>query len=157
MPCFATKIGLPSRENYEAYKELGYQGTYEKYLALKQKSYDPNALMFICGSMEGFEHCHHSDCIGFNDFLCDYPVGDDKTCDFAMCPEHSNQVGEDLHYCNTHYEMWLQQKPKELHVEDTAIGYVVDEVFYPMDKAWIAKNKAQLLNKPLVRVFAEKE
>lgn len=156
MPCFVTKMALPSQEDYETYREMGYLGTYEQYLALKKKSYDPNSTIFMCGSMDGYEHCHHSNCIGFNDFLCDYPVGDDKTCDFGMCSEHINQVGEDLHYCNTHYEMWIQQKPSELHVGKTAIGFLVDEVFYPIEKEWIAKNKSKLLKKQLVRVFAEK-
>lgn len=105
---------------------------------------------------KGFEYCNHTDCIGFNESLCDYPMGDGKTCDYGMCGEHSHQIGEDLHYCKTHYELWLQAKPKELHVEEEAIGYLVDQVFYPMDKAWVARNKAVFLNKPLMRVFAEK-
>lgn len=156
MPCFVAKTPPPSQADYETFKSLGYTGTYEQYLELKKNTYDPNTTMFICGSMEGFEHCNHTDCIGFNEFLCDYPIGDDKTCDYGMCEEHSHQIGEDLHYCKTHYEMWLQQKPNEVHVEETAIGFLVDQVFYSLDQEWIAKNKSKLLNKPLVRIFAEK-
>lgn len=156
MPCFVSKLPPPSKQDYKLHKSLGYQGTYEQYLATKQKYYDPNAVVFMCGSMEGLEYCNHTDCIGFNEFLCDYPMGDGKTCDYGMCDEHSYQIGEDLHYCKTHYELWLQAKPKELHVEPDAIGYLVDQVFYPMDKAWVARNKSVFLNKPLVRVFAEK-
>ena len=157
MPCFASKMPPPSKQDYEVHKSLGYLGTYEQYLAMKEKSYDPNAVMFFCGSMEGYEYCNHSNCIGFNDFLCDYPVGDGKTCDYAMCEDHSYQIGEDLHYCQTHYDLWMAQKPKELHVEETAIGYLVDNIFYPIDKEWVAKNKSRILNKPILRVFAEKK
>lgn len=157
MPCFASKMSPPSQHDYEVYKSIGFTGTYEQYLEHKQKVYDPNAVIFMCGSMEGHEYCKHSSCIGFNDYLCDYPVGNGQTCDYGMCEAHSNQIGEDLHYCKTHYELWLKTKPKELHVEETAVGYLVDQVFYPVEKQWVAKNKAMILNKPLVRIFAEKQ
>lgn len=156
MPCFVSKIPTPSREDYEVHKQIGFTGTYEEYVEQKQKHYDPNSVMFICGSMEGVEYCSHTSCLGFNEFLCDYPVGENRTCDYGMCESHSNQVGEDLHYCKTHYELWLEQKPKELHVEEESIGYLVDQVFYPMEKAWVARNKANFLAKPLIRIFAEK-
>lgn len=59
-----------------------------------------------------------------------------------MCDEHSHQIGEDIHYCKTHYDFWLQAKPKELHIQEDAIGYLVDQ-------AWVARNKTVFLNKPL--------
>lgn len=34
--------------------------------------------------------------------LCDYPVGDGKTCDKPLCNGHARQVGPDLHYCHDH-------------------------------------------------------
>lgn len=157
MPCFVSKIPRPSHQDYEAHKLAGYTGTYEQYLAQKQKYYDPHAVVFMCGSMEGFEYCSHTSCIGFNVFLCDYPMGDGKTCDYGMCEDHSHQIGEDLHYCQTHYQLWLNAKPKELHVEEVPIGYLVDQVFYPVEKKWVAENKSLFLNKPIIRVFAEKE
>ena len=36
------------------------------------------------------------------DYLCDYPVGENKTCDAPMCIRHRNNIGEELDYCNTH-------------------------------------------------------
>ena len=156
MPCFASKFSPPSEEDYEVYKSHGYLGTYEQYLAIKEKTYDPNAILFICGSMEGVEYCAHKECLGFNEFLCDYPIGEERTCDYGMCVDHSNQVGEDLHYCKAHYEIWLEQKPKELHVEEEPLGYMVDNVFYPLEKEWVAKNKSKFLNKPMIRVYSEK-
>ncbi|MGI9279694.1 MAG: hypothetical protein ACR2PX_08685 [Endozoicomonas sp.] len=57
---------------------------------------------FICGDLG--EHCR--ECGAVSDNLCDYPVGDGKTCDRAICNEHSRQVGVDLHYCPTHAKLW---------------------------------------------------
>ena len=34
--------------------------------------------------------------------LCDYPVGNDKTCDSALCDKHSHSIIRDIHYCNEH-------------------------------------------------------
>ena len=58
---------------------------------------------FICGSLE-LEIC--SDCQYPADNLCDYPVGDGKTCDRLMCEDHSHHIGRDTHYCEFHYNEW---------------------------------------------------
>ena len=155
MPCFSSKTPPPSLQDYEVYKSIGFIGTYDQYLRHKQKAYDPDAVFFICGTLEGLEYCNHTNCIGVNEFLCDYPIGDDKTCDYGMCREHSNIIGEDLHYCKAHYDLWMQTKPKDLHVEE--IGYLVDQVFYPIKDAWIARNKANFLNQSMIRVFGEEK
>lgn len=57
---------------------------------------------FICGDLG--EHC--SECGAVADNLCDYPVGDGKTCDRHICDEHSGQIGVDIHYCPTHKKHW---------------------------------------------------
>lgn len=56
----------------------------------------------ICGDFGA--HC--SDCGAVADNLCDFPVGDGKTCDRSICDEHSNAVGVDIHYCASHYQEW---------------------------------------------------
>ncbi|MEE8289787.1 MAG: hypothetical protein V3R25_10285 [Nitrosomonadaceae bacterium] len=38
------------------------------------------------------------------DHLCDYPIGDEKTCDAGLCYEHINEVMEGIHYCEPHFK-----------------------------------------------------
>ena len=59
---------------------------------------------FWCGDFGG--HC--IDCHAIAENLCDFPVGDGKTCDRLMCGRCSNVVGVDLHYCRTHYKEWVK-------------------------------------------------
>lgn len=39
-------------------------------------------------------------------FLCDYPVGDNKTCDKRLCEEHAYEIAPEIHYCSAHYDEW---------------------------------------------------
>ena len=51
-------------------------------------------------------------CAAFAEYLCDYPVGENRTCDRPMCADHAHQVGHDIHYCPGHfreYEAWLKR------------------------------------------------
>lgn len=41
-------------------------------------------------------------------FLCDYPVGNDKTCDKRLCEDHAHEVAPEIHYCPEHYKQWLE-------------------------------------------------
>jgi len=43
------------------------------------------------------------DCCVVGDFLCDFPVGNGKTCDAALCEDHANEVLSDIHYCKPHF------------------------------------------------------
>lgn len=45
--------------------------------------------MFLCG--EFGPHC--GACASVGDFLCDFPVGDGKTCDMPLCESHATEVG----------------------------------------------------------------
>ena len=63
---------------------------------------DGQHIGFLCGDFG--EHC--TDCGAPADNLCDYPVGNGKTCDRPICDEHSKQVGVDIHYCQTHAKHW---------------------------------------------------
>jgi hypothetical protein len=36
------------------------------------------------------------------DALCDFPIGNDKTCDSALCSEHAKVIIGDIHYCPEH-------------------------------------------------------
>jgi len=42
------------------------------------------------------------------DFLCDFPVGDGKTCDRPICPDHATEIAPEIHYCAGHLLMWKE-------------------------------------------------
>ncbi len=63
---------------------------------------DRNRNGFICGDLG--PHC--ADCGAASDNLCDYPVGDGKTCDRSICEYHSHEVAPNTHYCDQHYAEW---------------------------------------------------
>jgi hypothetical protein len=58
--------------------------------------------MFICGDLG--PHCR--DCSAVGDYLCDYPVGEGKTCDAPMCETHASEVAPNTHYCAGHMALW---------------------------------------------------
>lgn len=68
-------------------------------------SLGPNAAGpgFICGELG--PHCKLCMCVGA--YLCDYPVGDGKTCDAAICGAHAAEVAPELHYCPAHLQAWV--------------------------------------------------
>lgn len=43
------------------------------------------------------------------DFLCDWPVGDGKTCDARLCVVCAREIGEDRHTCEIHWHVFKQQ------------------------------------------------
>lgn len=51
-------------------------------------------------------HCRAPDCGRMGDLLCDYPVGDGKTCDAPLCKHHGQEVAPDTHYCPAHHIEW---------------------------------------------------
>lgn len=56
--------------------------------------------LFMTGELGN--HC--ADCADVGDYLCDYPVGNDKTCDRSMCENHSTIIAPSIHYCEAHYK-----------------------------------------------------
>jgi hypothetical protein len=56
----------------------------------------------LCGRLG--EPC--PDCGSAADFLCDYPVGDGKTCDRRMCEYRAHEIGPEVHYCDHHHAEW---------------------------------------------------
>lgn len=63
---------------------------------------DRNPKGHICGELG--EHCSECGDLGSN--LCDYPVGQGKTCDRLLCDYHARLVAPDLHYCGPHAVEW---------------------------------------------------
>jgi len=61
-------------------------------------------IIIICG--EGMQSC--SLCLHVAEALCDFPMGEGKTCDLPLCTRHRiAQAGEidDIDYCPQHARM----------------------------------------------------
>jgi len=63
---------------------------------------------FICGDLGS--PC--AECNDVSEVLCDYPIGGGKTCDRSICHQHSNLVGEDMHYCKAHFGIYKKENPE---------------------------------------------
>lgn len=63
---------------------------------------------FLCGKLG--PHCVAESCNWVSDFLCDYPVGNDKTCDRSLCGDHAHQIAPDTHYCAAHYNEYVEYR-----------------------------------------------
>ena len=68
----------------------------------------PTGKMFICG--KGMKPIHCKECGCHSEYLCDFPVGKDKTCDAKLCDDHAHEVAPNIHYCKSHHEEWLKFK-----------------------------------------------
>lgn len=101
MACYLIEPEKPSHSDFLEWKKQGYTGDYDRYLAAKKITQGP---IIVCGDLG--KHC--SDCMRPAENLCDYPVGDDITCDRVICDKHSNTVGDNMHYCSQHYQQWRE-------------------------------------------------
>jgi hypothetical protein len=43
------------------------------------------------------------------EILCDWPMGDGKTCDLPLCPSCAHEIGEDKHTCEIHWHEFKQR------------------------------------------------
>ena len=102
MTCYIVGSKPPSAGEYEQWKALGYTGSYAEYAFAKTKSAS-DLPMIVCGDLG--PHC--AECLSPGDVLCDYPVGNGKTCDRTICEDHAHQVYPDIHYCAAHYKEWM--------------------------------------------------
>lgn len=60
------------------------------------------AILFVCGKDLSPYPCRV--CGMEADYLCDYPIDHNKTCDSQMCEHHLNEVAPGIHFCKAHYE-----------------------------------------------------
>ena len=100
MAIYVVKRKPPSHEDYKIWVQIGYLGSYKQYTESVQENI--GATIFINGDLG--PHC--TECAAPSENLCDYPVGEDKTCDRPLCDEHSRGVAHDVHYCRGHFIMW---------------------------------------------------
>ena len=45
-------------------------------------------------------------CGWVRNFLCDFPVGNGKTCDAGLCEGCAVEAAHEVHYCKGHAEEW---------------------------------------------------
>ena len=62
--------------------------------------------VFLSGDLG--PHCADHRCSWVSAFLCDYPVGDGKTCDRPLCSDHAYEVAPEIHYCDSHHATWKE-------------------------------------------------
>ena len=62
--------------------------------------------MFLCGDLG--RHCAAGECAAVSGFLCDYPVGEGRTCDLPLCASHAYEVAQNVHYCPGHLILWKE-------------------------------------------------
>lgn len=69
-----------------------------------ERTKDGNSF-FMCGDMG--PHCAAEKCMAAGcEALCDYPVGEGKTCDLPLCASHAYEVAPNVHYCPGHLTLW---------------------------------------------------
>lgn len=59
------------------------------------------AVRIMCGP-DPESVCQVSGCYEDRVALCDYPVGNGKTCDRRICRTHRTRAGENIDYCPDH-------------------------------------------------------
>ena len=64
---------------------------------LAERSSDP---VMTCGTAPLEPICS---CGYVADYLCDWPVGDGKTCDLPLCEVCAHEIGDDKHACEIHW------------------------------------------------------
>lgn len=113
MACVIFKPTKPTLKSYELYIRGGVAGgrimmtpsyTYERYCKEQNESVKNKENLMVCGDFNDVPLCIDCNCAADN--LCDYPVGDNLTCDRDLCEEHSFEIADNLHYCEPHYNMW---------------------------------------------------
>lgn len=107
MATYVVKLKPPSVEEWRTWVQMGYLGSYEQYAARARETVGQR--MFLSGDLG--PHC--SDCLAPGENLCDYPVGEGKTCDRLLCDEHAKRVSHDTHYCRDHWLMWMEYLASE--------------------------------------------
>lgn len=66
---------------------------------------------FLCGDLG--PHCGDANCGDVGTHLCDYPVGNGKTCDMPLCHGHAFEAAPEIHYCPGHALMWREFRERK--------------------------------------------
>jgi hypothetical protein len=63
---------------------------------------DGDIVRVTCSRGQRSRPCTFPGCTKPGDLLCDFPVGDGRTCDRRICRRHGTRVGPNKDYCITH-------------------------------------------------------
>ncbi len=77
---------------------------------------DNGGVAIVCTPRQRAKRC--SACGRAARLLCDWKIGDGKTCDKPICAMHAQEVGEDKHLCPEHqeqYRAWLARRETAAH------------------------------------------
>ena len=74
---------------------------------------EPNGTyIFWCGDgIDESLQCHEPECQLMAEIMCDYPMGEGKSCDIPLCREHAFHLGQGFHLCPFHKRLF-QSKEK---------------------------------------------
>lgn len=67
---------------------------------------DDGVVTFICGEDDSTATCG---CAHLSGFLCDWPVGDGKTCDIPLCKCCRRDIGPNKDVCEIHWHAWKHE------------------------------------------------
>jgi len=93
------ELGLRYPTEIEIYRFSEYLDLPIAFFYRKTYIKDTPDIVHVCGS--GIQPC--SNCGEVADFLCDYPVGEGKTCDLHLCRKCRTHVGK-FDFCPIHGE-----------------------------------------------------
>lgn len=89
---------------------------------------------------------------GTGAMLCDFTVGQGKTCDAPMCERCATEVGLDLHHCPTHKGKTAEVHPAMTDTAPTLFDMSVPQTAAPKpapkpkrQPGWFPKNSTELL------------
>jgi len=68
---------------------------------------------FVCGPKPRRQRCA---CGKPADLLCDWKLGDGKTCDAPLCAACAIEPAPDKHLCRTHQALWLDWRDRRKEV-----------------------------------------
>jgi hypothetical protein len=65
---------------------------------------------WMCGpGVDSAWVCSIPGCEEWSEFLCDWPMGEGKTCDAPLCSKHAAQIGPEYHLCPVHAAMFKRE------------------------------------------------
>ena len=104
-----------ARREYEKYKpgsvrmdhveEMERRGVGPQIIGLNEPKFDQwtgGNTIIMCGSGPAVVVCEYPDCGYEADWLCDYPVGEGKTCDLPLRYDHKREIGDRRDLCAIH-------------------------------------------------------
>ena len=93
--------GICQPTQYEVHQIMEYiTGFLEGFYHFQTYTKDVPDRIFVCG--DGIRAC--SNCGQVADYLCDYPVGEGKTCDLRICKQCRIHIGK-YDFCPIHGEV----------------------------------------------------